>query len=312
MTSSPLEPPPDDAEDDDGVPDDEIPPVRRLDVLARRLAEVEETMRREHDRAAHRERVIDRLHAENQELRHGLLEEALNPVRAGLYRLYDNARRQAARWRAEPPSPEHAASLLEALADELAEVLGRAGAERIPVRPGDLYDPVIHRPVRTAPVGPDADGTVVEVLADGFAGVARGGDGAIRERVVRKASVVVGRGARTADAGRAAGETADGGGAGDGEAAGVPDGTRPPAGAARAGDGAVDRADEGADAQRDAETHGADAAASGATADETEPAGTKSAPGEDGSATGAEPTTESTSTGPVPATTARRHEEGDG
>ncbi|MEV5409271.1 nucleotide exchange factor GrpE [Thermopolyspora sp. NPDC052614] len=193
MTSSPLEPPPDDAEDDDAIPEKEKVPLSALDVLARRLAEMEETMRREHERAAHREKVIDRLHAENQELRHGLLEEALTPVRAGLYRLYDNARRQAARWRQEPPSAEHAASLLEALADEVAEVLGRAGAERVSVNPGDIYDPVIHRPVRTADVAPEADGTVVEVLADGFAGVTRGAGGAVRERVARKADVVVGR-----------------------------------------------------------------------------------------------------------------------
>jgi len=171
MTSSPIDPPPDSTDNEETAEKANVS-LSALDALARRLAEVEETMRREHERAAHRERVIDRLHAENQELRHGLLEEALTPVRAGLYRLYDNTRRQAARWRAEPPSGEHAASLLEALADELGEILGRAGAERLPVQPGDAYDPVIHRPVRTAPVAPEADGTVVEVLADGFAGVA--------------------------------------------------------------------------------------------------------------------------------------------
>lgn len=195
MTSSPLDPSPDEAEDVGVIPEKtESPPT--LDLLARRLEELQETMRREHERAAHRERVIDRLHAENQELRHGLVEEALTPVRAGLYRLYDTARREAARWGKEPPSPEHAAALLEAIAAELGEILGRAGAERIPVNAGDDYDPVIHRPVRTTVVGPEADGTVVEVLADGFAGVARGAGGAMRERVTRKAAVVVGRAPR--------------------------------------------------------------------------------------------------------------------
>src|SRR5690606_6921688 len=108
-----------------------------------------------------------------------------------------------------------AASLLEALADEVGEILGRSGAERLPVRPGDAYDPVIHRPVRTAPVDPDADGTVVEVLADGFAGVTRGAGGSVRERVLRKASVVVGRASGRAGtaSGEAATAAADAGGA---------------------------------------------------------------------------------------------------
>jgi hypothetical protein len=190
-----------------------------LDSLVRRLAGIEEAMRREHERAAHREQVIDRLHAENQDLRHGLLEEAFTPVRAALYRLYDMTRREAARWRGSDSRPaeeaaspagqaKRFASLLEAVADEVAEVLGRAGAERLAVKPGDAYDPVVHRPVRIHPVAPAADDTVVEVLTDGFVSVAAGSSGAPRERVVRKAGVVVGRapaGTTPADAGRADG-----------------------------------------------------------------------------------------------------------
>ncbi|WP_308250341.1 nucleotide exchange factor GrpE [Sphaerisporangium fuscum] len=156
-----------------------------MEELTRLLTALTETVRREHDRAAHREEVIDRLHTENQRLRHGLLEEALTPVRAGLYRLHDTAAREAARWQAsDPPPAALAGPLLSALADDVAEVLGRTGAERVGVKPGDAYDPAVHRPVETRTVDADADGTVVEVLVDGFA---QG------ERVLRKASVVVGR-----------------------------------------------------------------------------------------------------------------------
>jgi molecular chaperone GrpE (heat shock protein) len=159
--------------------------ARQAEELARQLAALTETIRREHERAAHREQVIDRLHAENQQLRHGLLQEALTPVRAGLYRLYDTLVREATRWQgADPPSPELAGPLLSALADEVAEVLGRTGAELVTVEPGDAYDPAVHRPARTAVVGAGAEGTVVEVLVEGFA---------MGDRVLRKASVVVGR-----------------------------------------------------------------------------------------------------------------------
>jgi molecular chaperone GrpE (heat shock protein) len=190
--TEPLSPAPD-AEGDERPETVPVSPAA-LDSLVRRLAGIEEAMRREHERAAHREQVIDRLHAENQDLRHGLLQEALTPVRTALYRLYDTAAREAARWRGrEPPPAERVASLLEAIADEVAEVLGRAGAELLPVEPGDAYDPVVHRPVRTRPVPPAEDGTVVEVLTEGFVSVTAASLGAPRERVVRKAGVVVGR-----------------------------------------------------------------------------------------------------------------------
>ncbi|GII83796.1 hypothetical protein Ssi03_17860 [Sphaerisporangium siamense] len=160
-------------------------PARQIEELTRRLDALTETLRRDHERAAHREQVIDRLHAENQQLRHGILQEALAPVRTALYRLHDTATRVAARWRSDdPPSPEFAGPLLAAMADEVAEVLGRAGAERLSVRPGDAYDPALHRPAGTSAVPAAEDGTVVEVLADGFT---------TGDRVLRKASVIIGR-----------------------------------------------------------------------------------------------------------------------
>ncbi|TKK80630.1 nucleotide exchange factor GrpE [Herbidospora galbida] len=144
--------------------------------LAATLARLTEEVGREHERAAHREQIIDRLHAENQELRHGLLQEALAPVRNGLYRLHDTVTREAARL-----EPGHSRALLEAIAEEVAEVLARTGADRIEVAEGDAYDPAIHRPAGTAEGAPN---TVVGVVSEGF----RSG-----ERVLRKAGVVIGK-----------------------------------------------------------------------------------------------------------------------
>ncbi|XVQ82303.1 nucleotide exchange factor GrpE [Microbispora siamensis] len=176
------------SEGDERSPTPSSPPSPDLGMIAAALDGLRAEIGREHDRAAHREEIIDRLHADNRELRHGLLQEALTPVRAGLYRLYDLTAREAARLRGEPGGDGHAASLLAAIADEVAEVLARTGAERIETGPGDPYDATCHRPVGTEP-GPD--GTVMSVLADGF----RLGD-----RVLRKADVVVGRSERNATA----------------------------------------------------------------------------------------------------------------
>ncbi|MGJ6967794.1 nucleotide exchange factor GrpE [Streptosporangium sp. G11] len=168
-----------------GHPTPEVPAPPGADEVLEALTHLAEQVAREHERAAHREQIIDRLHAENQELRHGLLQEALTPVRAGLYRLYDSVHREAARWRGpKTPSAEHVGALLEAITEEVAEVLARTGAERVEAAPGDPYDTALHRPVRTEPVEAGRDGLVVAVLADGFA---------TPDRVLRKAGVVVGR-----------------------------------------------------------------------------------------------------------------------
>lgn len=146
---------------------------------------------REHERAAHREAIIDRLHEDNQALRRGELQAMFEPVRAALYRLHDLTRREAERWATpDPPDAAHTASLLTAVTDEIAEALARTGVERFAVKPGDPFDPARHRPVATEPVmDPALDGTVVRVRADGFE---QGG------RVVRKAEVCVGRPAPSA------------------------------------------------------------------------------------------------------------------
>ncbi|GAA0415200.1 hypothetical protein Acor_59370 [Acrocarpospora corrugata] len=145
------------------------------------LKHLAEQVAREHERAAHREQIIDRLHAENQDLRRGLLQEALTPVRSGLYRLYDTVTREATRRSAHDGDP--VVPLLEAIAEEVAEVLARTGAERLEVAPGDEYDPALHRPVGT---GPGEDGRVAAVVSDGF----RLAD---QDRVLRKAGVVIGK-----------------------------------------------------------------------------------------------------------------------
>jgi molecular chaperone GrpE len=146
------------------------------------LADLARAAGREHDRARHRERVIDRLHEENQRLRHNEMQTAFEPVRTSLYRLYDLVRRESER---ESADPAHTPKLLAAIADELAEIIARTGVERMPVDEGDPFDPARHRPAGTCDVD-DAElaGTVMTVQRAGFV---RG------EKVVRRAEVIVAR-----------------------------------------------------------------------------------------------------------------------
>jgi molecular chaperone GrpE len=146
------------------------------------LAALAATAGREHDRAAHRERVIDRLHEDNERLRHSELQAAFEPARTSLYRLYDLVRRESER---EGADVEHVPKLLAAIADELAEVIARTGVERMPVGEGDPFDPARHRPAGTHDVeDAELDGTIVTVQRAGFI---RG------DKVVRRAEVIVAR-----------------------------------------------------------------------------------------------------------------------
>ncbi|MFI6522885.1 nucleotide exchange factor GrpE [Spirillospora sp. NPDC050679] len=167
--------------------------------LAEALAALTERLDREHERAAHREAIIDRLHEENQRLRRDELQSALEPVRTALYRLHDQVRRAAADWAAAPPAPERAAALLESVAGDVLDALAGTGVERFPVEPGVPYDASRHRPVDVETVtDPAMAHTVRAVHTEGFE---RAG------RVVRKAGVRVGKPAPDAHDGSTAGSS---------------------------------------------------------------------------------------------------------
>ncbi len=96
---------------------------------------------REHERAAHREAVIDRLHEENQRLRRGELQGcwsrprgAVPAARPGAPRVRPARRARAGRT----ARPRQTALLLAALADDVADALARLGVERFTVEAGAL------------------------------------------------------------------------------------------------------------------------------------------------------------------------------
>jgi molecular chaperone GrpE len=160
--------------------------THQIAALQSRVDELAAAAAREQERAAFRESVIDRLHAENQTLRRGELDTMFQPVRDGVVALHDLARRAAGQYRrTEEPTPERGAALLEAVAEEAADVLARLGISRIEPVAGELFDPGRHRGVATVPTPePWQDNTIVEVSAIGFA---------LAEKIIRRAEVVVAR-----------------------------------------------------------------------------------------------------------------------
>jgi molecular chaperone GrpE len=139
------------------------------DPLVATLTAVDQELRAFHERAAHREAVIDRLHEENQILRAGQVRTALQPVLADLAKLYDGLSQQAARLAGEPAAAaEHA--LWASFADDVALALERYGTDIITARPGEAYDRGRHVAVGSVEsADPAARGTVAQMLAVGLA-----------------------------------------------------------------------------------------------------------------------------------------------
>jgi molecular chaperone GrpE len=134
--------------------------------LAGRLDRVTEQLADFHRRSAHRESVIDQLHAENRQLQSGLSKAILDPVVGDLIRLYDQIDREVRRLRAAGEDER----LLWSFADDVAMILDRCGVESYSAEPGDPFDRDRHRPVGVV-ASPDAsrNNTVAGVTSVGFA-----------------------------------------------------------------------------------------------------------------------------------------------
>jgi molecular chaperone GrpE (heat shock protein) len=144
--------------------------------LALRLAAIEEVLldvtqrfAGESDRALARERVIDRQHEEIERLRSIERAGQLRPVVTDLCRLRNGLRRQAGTVPAEMTGSQ-VANLLDSFAATVEETLERCGVAVLPCAVGAAFEPKRHQVVGVVEIGnPERDGTVAEVLQDGYA-----------------------------------------------------------------------------------------------------------------------------------------------
>ena len=136
-----------------------------LSELASRLGRVEDQLAGFHQRAAHREAVIDQLHEENQLLKAGLSRMVLEPVITDLIRLHDQLSREARRQADDGQD----ADLARSFVDDVAQILERCRIDRFTADPGDPFDPSRHHPLAVVPSIEEAQhNTVAEVLGVGF------------------------------------------------------------------------------------------------------------------------------------------------
>jgi molecular chaperone GrpE (heat shock protein) len=166
----------------DGMSDDSGAPPEALgggeevaDAAPDRLAAVEaaltalaQRLDAESARAAARERVIDRQHADIERLRAAERGGVLRPVVTDLCRLRNDLLRQAATL-PQDLSAEGVAALLESFAQSVEEALLRCGVEVQPRTAGIAFDPRRQQVARVVEdADPARDGTVAEVVQDGY------------------------------------------------------------------------------------------------------------------------------------------------
>jgi molecular chaperone GrpE (heat shock protein) len=149
----------------DSAAGDGAPPLERIAAV---LAAVRSELAQANERAAARERIIDRLHEENQRLRAGERQLLLRPVMVDLSRLRNDLLRQAATL-PEDTVRAQVVTLLESFACSVEQALERCGVYPICPAPGAEFDPRQHLAMDTVPARDgERDGQVAQVLADGY------------------------------------------------------------------------------------------------------------------------------------------------
>jgi molecular chaperone GrpE (heat shock protein) len=153
---------------DDAGEEHESPLPDPMAQLAAAVSDVVDQARSHHARADARERVIDQLHAEVERLRVGQESLLLRPVVTDLQNLRGDLLRQAQALPADLDR-EQMIILLQSFALSVELALERCGSVPIRPEPGARFSPREHRAVKViAAVTPEQDGTIAEVVADGY------------------------------------------------------------------------------------------------------------------------------------------------
>lgn len=180
-----VDPPPVESETDVDLPAES--PV--LQALADAVQTLREALEASHHVQEHQRALLDKLHAEKQELREAEQRRLRDPVLRDLIQLSDTCVRNSRQWQQRsdiaPDTAEKVSSVLLEVADDLRLTLERQGVEGCAPVVDDKFDRSEAKAVGSVPTAdPTQDGLVAEVRKSGY----RLGD-----RVVRYSEVVVWR-----------------------------------------------------------------------------------------------------------------------
>ena len=150
------------------------------DRLDRRLDALQNAFDREIRAEATREKVVDRLHAELQEYKQGLILGILRPVFVDLIQLHDDIGKMVAAQGEVDGDSARLLGLMRGYQQGVEDILYRQGVEPFAVE-GDAFDPRRQRALATVPTDdPDRARRVAARLRKGF----QAGDKVIRPEMV--------------------------------------------------------------------------------------------------------------------------------
>ncbi len=174
------------------LPDAAALVARVAEVLDGGIARVLEAFDRKLAYDAHKDQLVDRLHAELQESKRNLLTQATRPLVLGLIQLHDSFGKtlDALRSEAQPPSPERLFQALEGAQTDVELLLEQQGVQ--PFRePDAAFVPRRQTALRTVDGPPDSANLVANRVRPGFE---------CGTEVIRKERVVVYRASSAATA----------------------------------------------------------------------------------------------------------------
>lgn len=160
-------PPP---EDDEGASPKTAPTGNGPDepALAAVVADLADQIREINRISEERERIIDRLHHENQQLKQGEMQRVLLPIFRDLIRFNDDLKTTAASYFGQAGS-EKIEKELTCYRETIDDILYRYGVEQIDVTVGGSFNPKEHRAVATISTADEtADRTISKIIRGGF------------------------------------------------------------------------------------------------------------------------------------------------
>jgi molecular chaperone GrpE len=115
------------------------------------------------------ERIVDRLHQENQDLRAGELWQAVVPIFRDLIRLYDDLDLTTHRYEARTDLEKEAARDFQSFRDAVEDLLYRHGVERYTASEGVAFNSKEHKALGIVPTQDEnLDRTLARVVRSGF------------------------------------------------------------------------------------------------------------------------------------------------
>jgi molecular chaperone GrpE (heat shock protein) len=148
---------------DPAAPSDAAPsPSSAMDDLRHAVGNLDSRLEESQRLLARQTDLVDRLHAENGELRAGELRGAQLPLVRDLLRLHDDV----GRMRAAAGEKDHDLRIIQ---ESLVDILARNGIQPFAPEPGESFDPLVHTASGVEPTEEkELDKAVVEVTRQGF------------------------------------------------------------------------------------------------------------------------------------------------